>query len=173
MLSPISVTEVYSERVKIARRSVSSHVRLRAHCIQMVMQTRDPGTHSPQSRNVRKHETVNEQCPGVLKHSREVENKLCWAFISISSRLSYKTRRNRETSRDFVDVYDVAGPARNRPIRRVRYGAPRSHAPLPVRPRRSLLRLPTLTAILPDYRQPQPHAPLPATPLKARCSSST
>ena len=51
MLSPISVTEVYSERVKIARRSVSSHVRLRAHCIQMVMQTRDPGrgTHSPQA----------------------------------------------------------------------------------------------------------------------------
>ena len=111
MLSPISVTEVYSERVKIARRSVSSHVRLRAHCTQMVMQTRDPGTHSPQSRNVRKHETVNEQCPGVLKHSREVENKLCWAFISISSRLSYKTRRNvakrRVTSLTFTTLQDL------------------------------------------------------------------
>ena len=163
MLSPISVTEVYSERVKIARRSVSSHVRLRAHCIQMVMQTRDPGT-APQpaaANSVR-----------VLKRSREVENKLCWAFISISSRLSYKTRRNvakrRVTSLTFTTLQDLHETDRSDACNAVHH----VHAPVSVRPRRSLL-VPTLTAILPDYRQPQPHAPLPATPLKARCSSST
>lgn len=96
-----------------------------------------------------------------LQASRDRIN-ICWAFNSASSRTV-----------TFAASLQVCAmlrtPARNGPIRRAVHHV---HAPLTVRPRRSLLRLPSLTAmLLPDYRQP--HAPLPATPLKACCSSST